>query len=785
MSEKEESPADYGTDPQGVVRRWLMELELADKNEKAWRLQGKDILKRYRAEERKLNSFNILFSNTETLYSAVYTSPPKPDVRRRFKDNEDPIGKVASRMLERSLEFSIDTDDFATAIGYDVLDMLLPGRGVSRVRYVPKFAKSEESPDAEIQEGDTDEELAWEQAIIDHVDWEDFRHGPGRTWKEVDWVGFRHRMTRDELREKFGELANKITMDDLNDDAIKGDAKLEDTFKTAEVWEFWCKVKREVIFIAKSLKNQPLKTLEDPMRLVGFYPIPRPLKAIGDPNSTKPLALYEQYAEQARELDSISTRINKIIDAIKVRGIYDSTMSELSELLRGDDNELIPAQNVSAWIERGGIENAIWMMPIKDAASVLQVLYQQRDATKAVIYEITGIADIMRGATDPGETLGAQKMKAHFGGKRITRLQIEVQRYARDLLRLMAEIIGERFQANTLMAITGMTLPTDQEVQQAEQQYQMQMQQYQMMQQQMQQQGPQGGPPGPPPGQPQGGPPPGPPQGPPPPQQPQQPDATIDQVMALLKDDLQRSYRVDVETDSMVSAALNQDAQEIEQLVGSLTTMMHGLTEMMQSGALPIEAGKEMMMAVVRRAKMGTAVEDSLEKMKQPNPPPDPNAGKAQIEQAKMQMQAQSDQQKMQAQSQADQQKMQADQQLEQFKAQIAQQGKDQDAQREMQLEQQRSQLTAQLQAHEQQVQAEQNMHQNQLEAQRAQQQAQMDAALEQQRQAAEERIGQMEQSIALMIARMNAEAKIEVAETAANTTLQAAQISAAKSAEK
>jgi len=35
---------------------------------------------------------------------------------------------------------------------------------------------------------------------------------------------------------------------------------------------------------------------------------------------------------------------------------------------------------------------------------------------KQTIYEICGIADIMRGDSDPRETLGAQKIKAQFGG---------------------------------------------------------------------------------------------------------------------------------------------------------------------------------------------------------------------------------------------------------------------------------------------------------------------------------------------------------------------------------
>ena len=45
--------------------------------------------------------------------------------------------------------------------------------------------------------------------------------------------------------------------------------------------------------------------------------------------------------------------------ALKVRGIYDATLTELSELMKAGDNELIAAANVTALLERGGLDKAI------------------------------------------------------------------------------------------------------------------------------------------------------------------------------------------------------------------------------------------------------------------------------------------------------------------------------------------------------------------------------------------------------------------------------------------
>jgi hypothetical protein len=54
-------------------------------------------------------------------------------------------------------------------------------------------------------------------------------------------------------------------------------------------------------------------------------------------------------------------------------------------------------------------------VPVNELATTAQSLYQQREQCKNVIYEITGIADIMRGATMASETATAQTIKNQWG----------------------------------------------------------------------------------------------------------------------------------------------------------------------------------------------------------------------------------------------------------------------------------------------------------------------------------------------------------------------------------
>jgi len=648
-----DTKADFGKGPNAVVRRWLKELDLAEKTEKDWREVGEKIWKRYRGTQRRKNSFNILWSNTETLAPALFNTPPSPDVRRRFRD-DDPVGKITSQILERCLEFQTDTEQFMGCVKQDVLDAILPGRGVSRIKYVPALVPGPAQPPVEgaaaPAEGSTPTEtpegneiVAWEQAEIEHVQWDDFRRGPGKVWAEVQWIAFRHRMTREELEDLCGkEMAREITLDKCQDETIDKDEHLRTVFGTAEVWEMWCREDRKVRYICAGYTKAPLKTLDDPTKFIDFYPCPRPLYAISDSSCLIPTALFEQYREQADELDSISGRINRIVAALKVRGVYDATIVEFGELMRADDNKLIPSQNASVmqqYLDKGGLEKAIYWMPIEQAAKVLTELYNQREQCKQIIYELSGIADVRRGATDPNETLGAQKLKADFGNQRISGLKLEVERYVRELMRLMAELISEKFSPETLLRMSQLQIPTEQQIEAKK---------AEML---AQNPDPQALPPRP---------------------------ISLEQVLEVLHDDATRMFKIDVETDSMVSATINEDMMGLQQVLTGVVQFIEGVGPAVQAGAIPVEAVKEIVMTICRRAKMGSAVEDALDKIQAPKPQADPNAAKAQAAAQAAQVKAQADQQvaqmKVQSEGQIAQIKAENDARIAQIEAQAQQQ---------------------------------------------------------------------------------------------------------------
>lgn len=625
---------EIGTDPAGVVRRWLAELDLSTTNEEKWRKLAGEAWDLYRSKDIRADSFNILWSNTETMRPALYNSQPEPDIRRRFRD-ADPVGKVASNVLERSLTYSIDAYDFDQEIKLTILDMLLSGRGVTRIKY-----------NAEVG----DESVTDEDAECEHVQWKDFRVGPGKTWTEVRWIGFRHDLTFDDCVGMFGrDKAEKLEFTERGkfaDDSQHND-DVKALLKTAEVWEIWDKDERKTYFLSMSYKSGPLKTVEDALKLKDFFPVPRPLYAIEDTESLIPQILYEKYRNQAEELNEITFRLRRIIRALKVRGAYTAHLSEIGKILDANDTEMIAIENGSLVNEIGGLDKAIWIMPIDKLIQVAEGLFEARGKCIETIYEITGLGDIMRGVSNPHETLGAQQLKSQWGSLRLQRLQREVQRFIRDLFRLKAEVMSEFFDVKTFMSMTGILLPTKQQKESAAQLLQVAQQSAQAPSQDGQ---------------------------PPAPQIPQEKlDAaenalklpTWDDVMTLLKSDYMRQYRIDIETDSTIQETLTKDTQGLTEAITGIVNLFTGIGPAIQQGFLSVEVVKQLALSAARLSRMGQPVEDALEQIKQP-PPASPEQQPQDFSLQVAQIKAQSDQQLAQA-------KSQSDMQLEQFRTQSQQ----------------------------------------------------------------------------------------------------------------
>lgn len=498
IGERIETREDLGkpSSDAAVFAYWMGQEKIAEKEERKWIKQAREIVKRYRDERpesiQNTHRFNIFWSNVETLKPTLYARTPKPDVRRTFQDN-DPVGLFAAELLQRCLEYSCDAHDhhFDTVMEAVVEDRLLPGRAVARVLYVPHYGDPIETPNGEGREpsdeyededaadtvvtsgGDEGEgskggdeqsseperEVVYEEAMASYVFWEDYREGPARQWAEVPWVRYRAYLTRDQLVRRFKAKGKQVQLDFVPKGMPEDNKESvpNDLYKKACVHEYWDREKKQVVWIAPGTPDLVLDSQDDPLHLPGFFPNPDPLLANKTNDKRIPVPDYIQYQDQARELDRITARVDKLTGALQVKGFYPGEEKQaLQQLIdEGTENRLIPIHDWQRFVDKGGIKDIIQWMPIQQIAECLIQLYNARDRTKQILYELTGMSDILRGQTSPIETKGAQDLKANFATRRIAPKQKKVADFACNLIKLKGAIIAEHFSEKTISMITG------------------------------------------------------------------------------------------------------------------------------------------------------------------------------------------------------------------------------------------------------------------------------------------------------------------------------------------
>lgn len=605
MSGEIETKAE-DTEEAQVTQRWLREISLASAHEDKWRKRADKVIERYRdekaaeADEKRAPKFNILYANVEVLRGVIYQKTPVPDVRRRFID-KDPVGRVAAQALQRSISFCVDSYDFTGVMEGAVEDYLLPGRGVAKVAYKPTFGPVVGPNGAPVldEKGKPEQQVVYETVESDYVEWDMFRMSPAKRWSKVRWVAFGELLTRDELVQQFGEdLGKRCALDWAPKDKENDD----EMFKRALVWTIWDKTAKKVHVVAKGLPEQRLAVKDDPLGLKGFFPCPKPIYAIHTTGTMVPVPEYVQYQDQALELDNLTARIDALVDACRRRGLYNASYPELQKLATAGDNEFIAVERWSELIEKG-IESALYEAPIEMIAKVIVQLMAQRESVKQIIYEVTGIADVVRGVSEASETLGAQELKARYANSRTGPRQKAVENFARDLYRLKAEIIAEKFSAQTLAEMTGFDMAMNDEEKQA---LVTQAQAAQAAGQKVDT------------------------------KKLKQP--TWDQVMEVLRSDKMRGFRVDIETDSTVQPDAGQEQKNRVELLTAITGFVTGVAPAVQSGAISMDLAKEMLSFGVRAFKVSPQLEDALDSIgEKEDEKPDPAKEQAQQVQTALQ----------------------------------------------------------------------------------------------------------------------------------------------------
>ena len=323
-----------------------------------------------------------------------------------------------------------------------------------------------------------------------------------------------------------------------------------------------------------------------------------------------------------------------LIKRIKRRALVDGSNPELLLALNQlTDGEYIAVESLQQILEKGGIENLVWFIPVKELVDAISELTTLQEKFKNEFFEMFGVPDILRGATDPMEGVGTQELKSGAAQDRFKFPKKLVARLARDSIEMMIDLILQKFKDDEIAKIVNLPFMA------ADHQ------------------------------------------------------KDFAPALAALRSDDIRTVRVDIDTDSM---SFLDDQLRAQKMTAGTTALIRGLEQVAQMGqASPEFAAVALTALLLMLESLGvskefedmtrSAVGALIEKLKNPPPPPPPPpdyemmkiqvaqmkaqgqimARQRELDQAEWRMQLQQDQANMKAQNDA------AEVQVKAFKAQL------------------------------------------------------------------------------------------------------------------
>lgn len=652
-----------------LVDIWRREIDNAKNYHEKSKEIAKEFQELYESQEQEQetrlslkSTYPIFWSNTQVLRPLLFSKLPKANITQSFF-NDDEISRIASELVERLLTYLLKESDAENQIEKIRDAYLVQGIGIPRIVFVPpepieiKSKKKKEKPEMEdesesenedessskdysedMAEGeteDTEEETSYEtdeskkSFVIEFVDYQDFLKSTEKEWNKLRWVAFKKYYSRRELIEYFGKKGEKVPMTNVKYESLSQDSQQDDLYKMCEVWEIWDKENEVCHFITFAGDGYVLSSEEDGYNLKNFFPIPMPM-GLNESKRLLPSPLYSKYKNLVEDLTDIHDRISSLVKQAKFTGAYTSfaEQSDVENIMNGEDGEFKPLKTTA------NIDDArklVVFKPLNEIANTITILRTEKMALKQDIQEITGLSDIVRGASVASETATAQQLKGNFAISRIQPLQKEVEFTIRDTLRLLAELAVEKMSINEIIKITGLkVVDVDLILTNAKQSLEMEKQQAIAL------------------------------------LNPQQPDfqeklAMLEQQVQIgfqktvkdlqdqlkgfviqfkdlpklaktIKDDKLRCISIDIETDSTVKIDQNQEKMDRMEYIRTISGTIQSMVPAVQTGVISKDALNEFVIFASKPFKVGRNLENYLKNEEPIEEKPDPQAMMAQAE---------------------------------------------------------------------------------------------------------------------------------------------------------
>ncbi len=491
-------------DVEDARRNWMaqaiaswQEIKKVQRNGKLWSVMPNSA--------RKAVRFPLWNSIYKIRIPLVYSREPVP-VGVDTSGGNDPVAKTAAIALERLAKAILKTFDFSEAMLASCSDTLVTNLGVARAYYIKEDVLEKERvyliPSQDpitgepifLGDGDvpttptgSDEQGAYieldsvvsvkeERVYLEPTLYSDFYFDPAAIrWSQGKIISFPTDYTRQEFKRIFGKKNLENVPTDLSS-TRSSDGKRRNLIRVHEIWNWHSKETKWMIdgdqdFIepkdyAEVAKGVSAETEEGEQRseadeetnglynLRKFFPCVRPMIQNAPTDSFYPVTEYYQICDQLAEIHTIASRIFVLSRAIRIRGLFDSTVSELQSLVNEvSEADWIGVSNLAMSLANGDgdIRKMVAYLPIAEMVAGLENMYKALDQRLNMVYQLTGTSDLLRGQTDGVErTYGEQQMKAKYAMNQLEPMQQDMQRFAAENMELLCEMALKNFSDESL-----------------------------------------------------------------------------------------------------------------------------------------------------------------------------------------------------------------------------------------------------------------------------------------------------------------------------------------------
>lgn len=453
------------------VSKWLKRLNHERKAHSDFREEAENALKVYEVEKCDHGSvdFPIYTANCNILHAALFSKMPRPDVRRPYQDVGD---SELAEAVNRCIEHLQDTEDYSLPAHRSVGEWLATGLGVvwyrldSEVVEMPVYETvlDEMGNAVEIESRDEDGKLITEDVIEsqtitqEYHPYQHFRWEPAVAWEDVEWISLDFIKTASQIKQDYG-----VELDSMDrEKEVK--AQAADKKHGHIVHHIYDKKARNIKVVCEA-HSEYLAEYDDPLGLEGFFPMPRPLMLNVKSGEITPRPDFVYIKTQHDNIQELTRRINAITKGVRDIGFFEASLfQEIASLAHLNDGDYKPVADLAEKLQLAGMSASDLFVSVdmQHKVNTLDRLRDQRESEKAIIYELQGIADIIRGASAASETATAQAIKDKHFQVRLSEKINELRRFWRDSYRILAEIIGEHFTPESFAVFSGMQLEQQQ-----------------------------------------------------------------------------------------------------------------------------------------------------------------------------------------------------------------------------------------------------------------------------------------------------------------------------------